>query len=141
MPGTFTCEHCGAQFQRPHLNRAHRYCSRPCHASARTGTANSNWRGGMVDHPLYSAHRGMVERCTYPGHKDYSSYGGRGITVCDRWTGRDGFWNFVTDMGPRPEGHSIDRIDNDLGYSPDNCRWADAHTQRVNQRRMTRKAS
>ena len=139
MPGTFTCEHCGSTFTRAHLNRPHRFCSRSCHASSRTGANNPNWRGGMVAHPLYTTWCGMHERCTYPGHKDYSRYGGRGVTVCDRWQGTEGFWNFVADMGERPDGHSLDRIDNDHGYFPDNCRWASAHEQRLNQRRMTRK--
>lgn len=137
MPATFSCEHCGSAFVRPHLNRPHRFCSRSCKASSKTGADNPNWRGGMVSHPLYGSWRAMVERCTYPPHKDYPAYGGRGITVCDRW--RDDFWAFVADMGDRPEGQSLDRIDNDRGYEPDNCRWATAHEQRMNQRRMTRK--
>lgn len=140
MPSTHTCEHCGSTFQRAHLNRPGiRFCSRSCHASHRVGSSNPNWRGGMVEHPLYSTWRGMVERCTYEKHKDFASYGGRGITVCDRW--RDDFWAFVADMGSRPNGRTLDRIDGDGPYCPDNCRWATHSEQRFNQRRMTRKAS
>jgi hypothetical protein len=134
MPATFTCEQCGATFTRAHINRPGiRFCSRSCKASARTGDANPNWKGGMTKHPLYGSYVGLVERCTYPGHKDYALYGGRGITVCDRWL--DDFWAFVEDMGERPEGHSLDRVDCDGPYAPENCRWATASEQRINQRR------
>lgn len=141
MPGTFTCELCGTTFTRPHLNRPHRYCSRSCKGRAKTGADNPNWRGGMVSHPLYGSWAAMLDRCRLASHKDYPRYGGRGITVCDRWLGSAGFWNFVADLGERPEGHSLDRIDNDGNYEPDNCRWATAHEQRMNQQRMNRKAS
>lgn len=105
----------------------HRSPGRP-----QSGEANANWRGGKHGHPLYGVYHAMIGRCTRPTDKRYADYGGRGITVCDRW--RDDFWAFVADMGDRPEGHSLDRIDNDRGYSPDNCRWATAHEQRVNRR-------
>ncbi|WP_224279082.1 hypothetical protein [Nocardioides lacusdianchii] len=107
------------------------------------GATNSNWRGGKTSHPLYDIYNDMVGRCTRATHLRYASYGGRGITVCDRWTGRQGFWNFVADMGPRPEGrtaagrplYSLDRVDNDRGYEPGNCRWATQSQQSRNRRR------
>ena len=83
-------------------------------------------------HPLYSIWSGMRFRCRSTKAFNYSEYGGRGIDVCPEW---DSFHTFVTDMGPRPEGHSLDRIDNDKGYSPDNCRWATPSMQTRNQRR------
>jgi hypothetical protein len=83
----------------------------------------------------------MIDRCSNSHHPFFSSYGGCGIKVCREWSGKDGFWRFVEDMGERPEGTdgkgkslwSIDRIDNDKGYGPDNCRWATASMQQLNR--------
>lgn len=76
----------------------------------------------------------MLRRCHDPEHFGYLNYGARGITVCQRW--RDSFLTFYEDMGPRPSAkHSIDRIDNNKGYEPENCRWATASQQNGNQRR------
>lgn len=87
-------------------------------------------------HKLYSTWQGMLGRCRNPKNPQYKDYGGRGISVCERW--KTSFQNFVNDMGERPEGHSLDRKNNDLGYSPDNCRWATKKTQQRNQT-VTRK--
>lgn len=73
----------------------------------------------------------MKQRCENPHHAKYSKYGAIGISVCDRWKK---FENFLADMGERPEGMSIDRIDGSKGYSPDNCRWATAQQQQENIR-------
>jgi hypothetical protein len=79
----------------------------------------------------------MRDRCTNPNHVAWAHYGGRGITIAPAW---NDFTVFLADMGERPEGTSLDRIDNNKstdGYSPENCRWASAKTQRANQRNNT----
>lgn len=96
------------------------------------------WRGkthGMTDHPLYVTWCSMRSRCLQPNQLDYPDYGGRGITVCDRWLDKDGFPNFVADMGEKPEpSYLLDRIDNDGSYSPENCRWATPAASSANKR-------
>ena len=86
-------------------------------------------------HPSYGSWYAMWRRCTSVKHVNYANYGGRGITVCERWRSFD---NFVEDMGIRPNNHTIDRIENDKGYAPNNCRWATPKEQRANQRPSTR---
>lgn len=77
----------------------------------------------------YGTWVGMVHRCAKPSHHKFASYGGAGITVCERWLS---FSNFLEDMGERPDGHTIDRIDGTLGYFKENCRWATINQQQRN---------
>lgn len=90
-------------------------------------------RSGSVEYSIWNA---MRHRCGNPQNNAWADYGGRGITVCERW--RESFENFIADMGARPSPrHSIDRINNSAGYSPENCRWATQSEQMRNTRRTT----
>lgn len=84
-------------------------------------------------HSLYATYTNMKMRCYNPKNPKFKNYGGRGINVCDRWLGHNGFSNFVFDMKEKPSPlHTLDRKRVNEGYHPDNCRWATAHEQMSN---------
>lgn len=92
----------------------------------------------MPTHPLRTAWRRMWNRCRNKKHHKFYLYGARGISVCEKWRSFD---QFVEDMGPRPIGFTLDRIDNNSGYSKSNCRWATATQQVINRRKFKKNKS
>lgn len=93
----------------------------PIHSHAKRGERSRTYQTWL----------NMMERCNNPRHTAYEYYGGRGISVCDRWRS---FSLFLEDMGERPDGKTIDRLNNDMGYTPLNCRWATPAEQQLNRR-------
>lgn len=94
-------------------------------------------RVGGAQTPEYYSWSAMLSRCTNPNRGEWKYYGGRGVQVCDRWRGKEGFSNFLADMGLRPSAdHSLDRFPNNAGnYEPGNCRWATQTEQNRNKRK------
>jgi len=111
--------------------RLTKYSARRCQPCA----AGNGCRHGHYGSPTYVSWKKMKQRCSDPNDVGHPRYGGRGITVCERWLGPDGFVNFLADMGERPEGKTLDRIDPDGNYEPGNCRWATPKEQRANRSR------
>lgn len=108
--------------------REHARANMENNKAAFTGARASHGEFGSPTHRSWAA---MIQRCTNKRRANFEYYGGRGISVCDRW--RD-FAAFLADMGPRPDGTSLDRIDNSGNYEPGNCRWV-THKEQCNNRR------
>lgn len=92
---------------------------------------HTSWR--TQSSPTFNSWAHMIQRCTNPKNRGFKNYGGRGITVCDRWL--ESFENFLSDMGEKPKGKSLDRKNNNGNYEPGNCRWATPKEQGNNTRR------
>lgn len=107
--------------------------STSCGCSKKYATGPKNVIHGMSKSPEYRTWAAMLQRCYNPKSARYLEWGGRGITVCDRW--KNSFENFLADMGKKPTfDHSIDRENNDGNYEPGNCRWATRSQQQLNKR-------
>ncbi len=125
--------------------------SRQASADLRSGKAKScgcyktelmvarNTTHGRTGSPEFWIWCGMIDRCERPGNKSYKNYGGRGIKICERW--RSSFGAFLSDMGPRPTSkHTIERVNNDDNYQPNNCCWLPKRLQSKNRRPFKRAA-
>lgn len=106
--------------------------SRSCGCYRKDATVARNTRHGKFGTKTHTTWLAMRRRCFDKNFEKYKTYGGRGITVCDRWLD---FNNFFQDMGERPEGKTLDRINPEGNYEPGNCRWATAKEQSQNRRR------
>lgn len=94
-----------------------------------------NQKHGQYKTKTYASYRAMIQRCTDENHKSFKSHGARGISICDRWLEPDGqgVMNFLEDMGERPDGMTLDRIDVEGNYCPENCQWSNYSDQNFNQ--------
>ena len=124
----YECQYCGREFEGS-VDSVKRGQTKSC--GCLVGGLVTH---GLTQHRFYQTWRSMRGRCINPKDRGYKNYGGRGITVCEEWLDVRNFIAWCEMTHPNTEGISLDRIDNDKGYSPENCRWADKTTQNINQR-------
>lgn len=130
----FLCS-CGNLKEIP-VSRVARGQTKSCGCARKEFTSSINKKDGRSSHYLYGTYNTMMQRCFNPNRRGYDNYGGRGITVCPRWSDpEEGFYNFVSDMGDRPTGSTLERVDTEGDYSPSNCKWeAEWRNQIFNRR-------
>lgn len=132
--GLYRCA-CGAEV-RVAQSRVRNGYTKSCGCLAREESSRRATTHGMRNSPEYSSWQAMLGRCTNPAHKDFPKWGGAGIGVCDRWA--NSFEAFLDDMGPRPDGTTLDRYPDASGnYELGNCRWATPKQQARNRRDLT----
>ena len=134
--GRFECQYCSNTFE-SRMDNVKSGDTRSC-GCINKGRLTTH---GLGYHNFYGTWRQMVQRCNNPKHKYYKNYGGRGITVCEEWLDIRNFVAWAESTHPNMEGYTLDRIDNDKGYSPDNCRWADVITQASNKSKQINSTS
>ena len=128
--GLYECQYCNKEFE-------------TISTSVKSGGIKScgclvgkNTTHGLKSNRFYDTWYGMLQRCTNPNHKAYKDYGARGITVCEEWLDIRNFTEWCNSTYPKLEGYTLDRINNDKGYSPENCTWSDKTAQVLNRRIM-----
>ena len=127
--GLYECQYCGREFE-CRISSVINGHTKSC------GCVNFSKKHGLCSNKFYNTWNNMIQRCTSPNHRKYKDYGARGITICGEWLDVANFVAWAESTHPNMEGVSLDRIDNDKGYSPENCRWTNSLTQNINQRRM-----
>jgi hypothetical protein len=105
-----------------------------CGCRTKSLISKSRTRHGETDTPTWKSWKSMLDRCDLKAHKSYADYGGRGITICDAWRTYE---NFRSDMGERPYGMTLGRVDNSGNYEPSNCHW-ETYRQQARNRRSSR---
>ena len=134
--GIYRCQYCGEEFEcvTHNIKNGHtRSCG--CLIGKQTGSHN------LYYHRFYHTWNGVMQRCNNPKHKRYKDYGGRGISVCEEWLDIRNFVDWVENKSNWEEGLTLDRIDNDKGYSPDNCTFSTKTIQAINRRQKSNNTS